>query len=114
MMLPWALPGWSKVSGNAQADRSSGTPTEGNGAVTHPRCGVNGLVRGETRNFVASEEIPDDGGQAGVAAHDEAAGGAIADIVGGNEENVLVVALEATLDGEGVVMQAKDDGALGV
>lgn len=87
--------------------------TESDESIAHPRGSIDGLVRSEAGNFVASKEVPNDGSQACVVTDDQAAG-ALANIVGGDEQNVVTMSLEATLDRESVVVQTEDGVALGM
>jgi hypothetical protein len=83
--------------------------TESYVAVPHPRRNFDFFVRREPRHFIAGQKIPHDGGQAGIVANDQAAAASFADVVHGNPLHGLPVAVEAALDGEGVVVKAQDD-----
>lgn len=71
-------------------------------------------VRRETRNLVASEEIPHNGGEASIVAECEPASSSLADVVRGDQKDVFLVLLERALDCQSVMVEAEDDIALSV
>lgn len=72
------------------------------------------LVGSKSSHFVACEEVPYDGRGSSVVGNNQTAGSAFARGVDGNPRNIFPVPGEAALYGQGVVVKAQDDIALGV
>ena len=88
--------------------------TKGNIAVSHPRRNANLIIGREACHLVASEEIPHNGSASRIVTHNQTAGAALADSVGGNPRDVLTMPGKSSLNGQGVMVEAKDDIALGI
>lgn len=115
MMLPCALPGFL-VSKNECRKRNwtRDSLTKSNVAVPHPRGNPNLIIRCETGHLVAGEKVPHNGGAPRIVAHHQTAGAALADGVGRDPRDVLTMAGKSSLNGQGVMVEAQNDIALGV
>ena len=87
--------------------------TKSDVSIPQPCRHPNRLVGGKSRDLFSGKEIPYDGGQSGIIADDQSTGG-LADVVDGDQEDILGVTLELLVQGEGIVMQAQDGGSFGV
>lgn len=80
--------------------------TKGNVSVAHPRGDCKRLVRNKARYLIASHQIPDNGGLAGIIAHNKTASAHFALGVHGKKLNIVDVPYEPPIDGESIVMTA--------
>lgn len=84
----------------------AGSLTKRNVSVAHPRGDCKRLVRNKAGYLIASHQIPDNGGLAGVIAHDKTASAHFALGIHGKKLNIVDVPCEPPIDGESIVMTA--------
>jgi hypothetical protein len=81
-------------------------------AIPHPGRDLQWLECGESGMFAACEQIPHDGGLAHIVADDESSGPSLAHIIYRNEQDILAVMGESSLDCKSVVVQTDYDRSL--
>jgi hypothetical protein len=88
--------------------------TESDVAIPHPRSCFQFLEGSKPSNHTSGKEIPDDRCPASIITNHEPPSSALTDIVHRDEDDVVLVILEPTLESKSVMVEAQDGGALSV